>query len=469
MSSPSEPRKSYQTNICVHVSEFDLNHPAGPAVKGIVVGHPLMEGEPVTVRLCTREEAAATYMAHAQKAALDKHFNRRPSMENFANGFKVGRNIIPAMGAGGLVMCHGAIKDFEAMPQGSTERVWKAQYIENFTRTPESVVLYGAGKVDVREYNGRTFANLDLLKVADSVVIQSIGDVVSFYANHMEPTTKVGDGSLNVENIATSPIANFRLVNEHTGEQWSAFAYNQSVKKEFSTPDGSKVTANVPGDMTDSYMAAFVNGTQSSGKLKLLGAALDENLFNALDNENAKADAALLRSKLASEELKIEAVPGLRIPIVGASLEDLLNEGTQLNRAYGDTFMPVKGIANQREFVPGFMPMTVSVLPGKSPVEGEPRGVILSKFVNDENARPRSMNMLRTNQWTPDFTKEREQAQMQRAERAAENGGEPRGHYEAAPEQRSPEPALQQPALASESDNDYRRARDGDSDYSPAP
>lgn len=466
MNSPSKPRKPYQTNLCLQVSGFDLTHPAGPVAKGIVVGHPMMEGEEVSVRLYKREEAEVSYFSAKPKNWLDTHFSRRPSIENFSNGFKVGRNVIPPMEPGALLMLHGCIKDWDAMPDGSTERVWKSQYAESFTKTPESVVLYGAGKVDVREYGGKTFANLDLLKVADAVVIQTNDDVVKFYADYMEPTTTVGAGSLNVENIATSPIANFRLVNERTGQQWSAFAYNQSVKKEFQTDEGPK-QFSVPGDMADSYLAAFVQGTQSQGKLKLLGAALSPELFDALDDESIKADAAVLRDRLQSGELKIEAIPGLRIPIVGTSLEELLGEGTQLNRAFNETFMPIENAARQREFVPGFMPMTVSVMPGKSPVEGQPRGVIVSKFVNDENARPRSMNLLRTNNWVPDFTREREQAQAQRAEQAAAKGGEPRGNYEAAPEQRDPVTA-QQPALAGGGDNDYRRARDGDDGHSPA-
>src|ERR1035437_238044 len=374
----SAPRPPLQANLCLQIVGWDAAAPKGGVVKGVVRTPDWLAGEEVALRLQSVEEGAETFRKGKTAAENLKFDKTRPSISKLMSGFKVGKNDIEPMQVGGLLMAFGAIKDVAASVDGGPV-TWKAQYIRNYGNDSSRDVLYGLVKVhvDAGDANRRPRASLDLLSPRDSRLINSIDDFRKFYDECM-----VGqfDG---VEHHANAAI---RLIAPDGNQVKSLMTY--SVYNKVSVPskvEGDEpIEISVPATAEQTWKEAVEDGKQAKGMLKLIAAALSGD-SSKLDPSQARM-AQALKADLASGKLKIEAIPGRRLPIVGTSLDDVLDESNHLYKEARKCLVAQDGSDNK---VPGFVRVSVGVMVSAPDGGNRPDSMIVTQFAADAFVKAR--------------------------------------------------------------------------------
>lgn len=407
-----------QKNLCIQLAGFDLDAPGGAQAKGVVIAPDYVAGMSVGIRMMTEQECLQGFRSKRSAQENAKFFRARPTIEKWANGYTVGRNTIDPMNIGGLMMFHGCTFDRD----NSTDElpVYKAEYAENYGNDMNRAVLYGSGRVNVREYNGRTYANLELLHIQDAVEVKSLDDVANFYAERM---TGAAD-HLFQQDVRLESIGALRLIKDG-GKVVARPFYVPSEQVEGKDANGNSVKVRVPGDAMNAMDHAFVQGQQAGGFFKVVAAALDPQRIDGLENDEQKRQASAIRRELEAGTTKVEMINGVKIDIIGDTLDLLLTEKTQLNRQMNKAMIRPAAREGEPEpaAVPGFVRMTVAVAVGKSRAVDQAPGVIVSKFANDEFAKPYSLAHIPTAMSKTAYAKEREQKSVQEAEHAASVGG----------------------------------------------
>lgn len=406
-------KRPFQTNIVIQIDTFDTSAPNGGMAYGTIVAHPHMEGERIAMRLNTEEESVAmrTKATPAQNAQF---FKRRFGFTELANGFKVGKNEIPPMELGSLVLCTDCVR---AAPAEGNEgvSVWRTQYLDNYSPTPDSSVIHGLGRVNYREYNGKTSVNLDVLRPDESREIRNMADLAAYYTDEMDP--------INAGGPTKSPITVLRVVDFEKGTARASMLYTWA-KTDTVVVDGEEKTVRRPGDPMENFMAAFVDGSQGKGFFQAIGAALDDQNQGYMNNlpDNRKSYAMSLRNAIKEGRVGIEVIPGQRIDIIGSSLEQLENPKSKMYNYASRNFANI-GTQAEPNMVAGFRPMTVGIMLGKSLNPDVAPGVIVTKFSNDAEGWVNTPEMISTHLWTPDYSKARAAESVRRDEQAAAVGG----------------------------------------------
>ena len=417
--SSGRARPPLQTNIALQITGHDLTAPNGGVVHGIVRAPDWLAGDEVSVRLTTEAESLATFRQQKWDGAKQayvpysdsenqKFFRTRPTIQKLMEGFKVGKNDIEPMQAGGLLMFYGATKD--QVVEGAPT-VWKAQYPENYGNDASRDIIHGAGRIslDVGGEGKRPRAYLDVLFPDDAKVITSIDGLKAYYEDFMQ-------GEVNgVDHSAQSVI---RLISQDGGVK-SLFTYSARNSVDIPGLNESeaprKVGVSAPAAQT--FKEAVEEGKQAKGLLKVLAVALGANY--TLDANGADM-AGKLKNDLTAGKIKIEAIPGRRIPVVGSSLEDLLDADSKLSKQAKRCLVSVEGRADK---APGFVKMTVGLMTSPAKGGGVPDNTIVTKFAADEFAKARTVDYLATANHTPVFTRDREKEAEKAAEAAASAGG----------------------------------------------
>jgi len=415
-------RPPLQANIALQITGHDLSAPNGGVVFGVVRAPDWMEGDQVAVRLTTMEESIATFRKDKTPAENAKFEKTRPTIEKLMSGYKVGRNDVEPMQVGGLLFVSGCTKDVAATAEGEPQ-VWKGAYAENYGNDASRDVFHGFAKVNVREATAqyRMAADLDILFPKAAHQIGSLQDLRNFFDTCM-------DGQLNgVTHNANAALRVFSM-NSAQGDSpqvqskmvWSA---RKEVTVDADEPGGEPRTFKIPASAEQTWQEAVVQGAQSNGYLKMVAVALSsESDFPGLTPAQIGV-ANKLREGLASGELRIEAIPGRRIPIVGSSLDDLMDPGTTLARNASKCLVSVDGSDNK---VPGYVKMTVGVMTGPARSGQDlPDSIIVTKFAPDAFAKARTLNFVPTDNFTPAFTAAREADSQREASDAAKAGGVP--------------------------------------------
>lgn len=407
----SAPRRPMQANICLQITNFDLQAEGGARVEGVAVSPAWLEGQTISVRMQNEQECIETFRAGKSEKDNRKFFSTRPTIEGWAEGFRVGRNDIPAMNIGGYLMMHGCLHDGPAPQNGEPGR-WKAQYADNFGNDPSRVVVAGVARISVQEKNGYTFGKAEILRTADSVLLKDEQDLRRFFGEHMSGER---DGA-QVNGLAAfricAPVGEGENVRH---EVMTAFAYSPTQKVLVSNDKAGEFETYVPLDDA----AAYQRMATSDKMLRTIYAALTGDM-NGLEGR-VKDNAELLRRDIQDGKVSIEAVPGECVPIVGNTLDELLKDGSKLNRA-GLRSQYKASDRGQEVWRNGFVKMTVSL--SRSPLNGAPDQVIVSTFATDANAYGMSINSVKTPLIVPEFGQRRELAQQASAAAAAQRGGE---------------------------------------------
>jgi hypothetical protein len=417
-----------QMNICMKLQKFDMSVPHGGAAIGEIVSPAWLQGQVVPIRMLDVQESKDSFRSGYDQKSNDQFFRRRASLQQFQDGYVVGRNHIDPMQAGGFIMFHGCTFDRELSTAEAP--MWKAQYIENYGHEQDRAILQGAGRVSVREHEGATYANLDLLHVDDSQFVFSMSDVTRFYEENMKGIdADMGNEGAKL-NATKYPLALVRIAYSN-GSSKSGLAYTERVEQIVKDSEGQDLKIKVPGNHLDAMAAAFVSGKQGNGFFQMIGGALSDEVLKSVPEELQPMSLAL-RKDIDADRARIEMIPGARIPIVGKSLDDLMNEKHQLNRVAAKCWAKVEGRDGQpAQSVLGYIKMTVGVMTGKASIPGVAPNFIVTKFTEDEFAKARSANMLQTPLFNPVFTQQREHEANQRAQAAAQMGGVPHTDPEA--------------------------------------
>lgn len=412
-------RPPLQTNICLQIRGHDPSAPHGGTVHGVVVAPAWLAGEEVGVRLMNEAESVATFRKDRSPAENRKFFDKsRPTIDKLMNGFQVGRNQIPAMGEGGFLMMYGCTKDVVSKEQG-VPTVWKAQYAENFGNDAGRRILYpGLGRVTVNEATEThsAYGNLDMLYPQFATTIQSIDDLRQFFDVCMDGQH---DGT---EHNAQSVI---RAITPG-GDVKSFFTYSAKAKVE--REDGT--TFNVPASAAQTWKEAVEEGVQAKGAIKVIAAALKGD-YAGLSAEHAGM-AKGLNADLAAGTIMLEAIPGRRIPLVGDSLEWVMDPGNKLSKAAARCNMKVEDGQSPDGFrmVKGFVGMTVGVMERGPRAPGLPEAIIVTKFAVDEFAKAKGPSFIPTENFKPAYTQRVDQAAEQAAANAAAQGGVSQTEYD---------------------------------------
>lgn len=415
----NRPRE-IQANICIQIRDFDLSAPGGAAVIGIARSPAFLEGQEVSIRLQNENESLATFRKDKDGKANEKFFRTRPTIEKLHDGYRVGRNDVPAMQPGGFLMMYGCLRDGRA-PEGSPEQ-WKAQYPENFGNDMNRDVFAGVGRVtvrDAREEGGRSYkasGKIELLSPADARLVSSLEELKGFYDDWM-----VGDRG-GVQNDA---MAALRICDKATNTVKSCFVFTPRVPVE--VPDvqnGGMREIKIPGNSE----AARSQLKQSDGLQKIIYLALAKD-FSGLESSDKKVSdtarfAKMLAGELESGKLTLEAIPGMVIPLVGDSLEEAMDPASKLGRVAQRSWYkkdPSASAGAKDNMANGFVRMTVGIM--TSEVVGAPQSVIATRFAADANAYAYGINNVRTANVSPAFGKQRDQQAEQQSEQAAAAGG----------------------------------------------
>lgn len=405
-------RRPLQANIALQITGHDLSAPNGGVVHGVVRSPEWLAGDQVSVRMTTEAESGATFREKYTPAENTKFFRTRPTIEKLMSGFKVGKNDIEPMQVGGFLMMYGATKDLAATKEGSPT-VWKAQYPENFGNDASRDVVHGVARVtlDAGADGKLPRANIDILFPKNAVDLKNIGDLHDFFADHMEGQQNGVD--YNAQSV-------LRLVSKDDTVK-TLWTYSSRAPLEIpAAVDGDeprKVTVSASSEQT--WKDGVVDGKHGRGLLRVIAAALGANGLE-LDANHARL-AGMIKADLASGALHIEAIPGRRIPVVGSSLEDLLDPDTKASKQAQRCLVAIEGNNNK---VPGFVGMTVGTM--TSPARGGanlPDTVIVTKFSADDFAKARTVDFLNTANYHPPFTVKREAEAENNAEAAANAGG----------------------------------------------
>jgi len=414
-------RGPLQTNICLQISGHDLTAPNGGVVQGVVVAPPWLEGDRVQVRLTNEAESVATFRKDRSAAENQKFFRTRPTIEKLVNGYKVGRNDVPPMIEGGYLMLYSATKDHDATVEGQPQ-VWKAQYADNFGNDPSYSVRHAFTRVRVEEATEKTPArgSVEMLFPSDARLINTIDELRGFYADCM-------DGQLHgVEHNANAVL---RLI-APGGEVKTFMTYSARQEVQIQDADGNPLTVKVPASHEQTWKEAVVDGAQAKGGVKLIAAALSGN-FEGLQGKEADL-AKQLAGEFQRGEVKLEAIPGRRVPLVGASLEWALEPGNKLERQAKRCLAKVEDGQNpgQTRTVPGFVAMTVSLITMPPRAEGMPERQIIAKFAADEFAKARTVSYIPTENVKTQYSQERDLKSAEASAAAAEKGGIAASSYE---------------------------------------
>lgn len=414
-------RSPLQTNICLQISGHDLTAPNGGVVHGVVVAPGWLAGDEISARLTNEAESLATFRKEHTPAENKKFFKNRPTIEKMLTGFRVGANEIPPMTVGGYMMLYSATKDHDATVEGQP-KVWKAQYAENFGNEATHEVRHAFTRVNLEAETENLPArgSVEMLFPADARLIKDLDDLRGFYADCM-------DGQLgDVEHNANAAL---RLI-APGGEVKTFMTYSARQEVQIQDSDGNPLTVKVAASHEQTWKEAVVDGTQAKGALKLIAAALSGNF------EGLQGGQADLAKQLAGEfergEVKLEAIPGRRIPLVGASLEWALTPGNKLERQAKKCLATIEDAGNpgQARTVPGFVPMTVSLMCMPARAEGLPERQIVAKFAADEFAKARTVSYIPTANVETRYSQERDLKAAEASVAAAEQGGIAASSYE---------------------------------------
>lgn len=416
-------RGPLQTNLCLQISGHDLSAPNGGVVQGVVVAPAWLAGDQVAVRLMNEAESMATFRKDRTPTENRKFFDKsRPTIEKLMTGFKVGRNDIPAMNAGGYLMMYGCTKDHDAFVEGQPT-VWKAQYAENYGNDPSRDILHGVARVSIEPAteNSRAYGNIDILFPRAASLVQSIDDLRGFFEDCM-------DGQLNgTEHNAQAVI---RLI-ANNGDVKSFFTYSARQEVQFTGEDGQARTVKVPASAAQTWKEAVEDGVQAKGGIKMIAAALSGD-YKGLSPDLARS-AQAINADLASGELKIEAMPGRRIPLVGDSLEWAMDPSNKLSRQAKRCEMKQEDPRNPGEqnarTVLGYVGMTVGVMAMTPRADGLAEPLIVTKFSADEFAKAKSVKYIVTENFQPAYSRDRDQKAANEAVAAGTQGGVPQSEY----------------------------------------
>jgi hypothetical protein len=417
-------RGPLQTNLCLQISGHDLSAPNGGVVQGVVVAPAWLAGDQVAVRLMNEAESMATFRKDRTPTENRKFFDKsRPSIEKLMTGFKVGRNDIPAMNAGGYLMMYGCTKDHDAFVEGQPQ-VWKAQYAENYGNDPSRDILHGVARVSIEPATetSRAYGNIDILFPRAASLIQSIDDLRGFFEDCM-------DGQLNgTEHNAQAVI---RLI-ANNGNVKSFFTYSARQEVEFNGEDGQARRVKVPASAEQTWKEAVEDGVQARGGIKMIAAALSGD-YTGLSPDLARS-ARTISADLAKGDLKIEAMPGRRIPLVGDSLEWAMDPSNKLARQAKRCEMkqedPRNPGAENARTVLGYVGMTVGVMAMAPRADGLADPLIVTKFSADEFAKAKSVNYIVSKNFEPQYSRERDQKAANEAAAAGAQGGVAQSEYE---------------------------------------
>lgn len=417
-------RGPLQTNLCLQISGHDLSAPNGGVVQGVVVAPAWLAGDQVAVRLMNEQEGLETFRKDRTPAENRKFFDKsRPTIEKLMNGFKVGRNDIPAMQAGGYLMMYGCTKDNEAYVEGQPT-VWKAQYAENFGNDSSRDILHGVARVTVEPATDahRARGNIDVLFPRAASLVTSIDGLRAFYDDCMV-------GQLHgAEHNAQAVI---RLIAEN-GEVKSFFTYSARQEVDAVGADGEAIKMKVPASAAQTWKEAVQDGLQAKGAIKMIAAALSGD-YSGLPSDKVSS-AQMVRRDLASGALKIEAIPGRRIPLVGDSLDWAMDPDHKLAKQAKRCEMKIEDPRNPGpehvRTVAGYVGMTVGVMAMAPRGEGLADPLIVTKFAVDEFARAKSPNYIVTENFKPNYSQERDQRAANEAAAAGAKGGVPESSYE---------------------------------------
>jgi len=247
----------FQANICIEVTGYDLAAPDGARVLGIARAPAWAQGQEFSIRLQNEQESKETFRKGKDAKANDKFFKTRPSIENLANGYKVGKNTVEPMQEGGFLMLYGCVRDGKTN-DGEPQR-FKAQYPQNFGNDPSRSVMAGMARITYREErveNGRTFGargQMEILSPEHAAMITSIDGLRNFYADFMagEVNGVQYDGMVAlrlVEDLPAEPGKDVR------SQVYTGFAY--AAKSEVQVPAGEETrTIRVPASAEESFAA----------------------------------------------------------------------------------------------------------------------------------------------------------------------------------------------------------------------
>ena len=418
-------RGPLQTNLCLQIAGHDLSAPNGGVVKGVVVAPAWLAGDEVAVRLMNEAESMVTFRKDRTPTENRKFFDKsRPTIEKLMSGFKVGRNDIPAMQAGGYLMMYGCTKDHDACVEGQPT-VWKAQYAENYGNDPSRNILHGVARVSIEPAteNSRAYGNIDMLFPRATSLVHTIDDLRAFYDDCM-------DGQLNgTEHNAQAVI---RLIAEDGGIK-TFFTYSARQEVDLPVGDGGETQrVKVPASSEQTWKEAVQEGVQAKGAIKMIAAALSGDYAGLPADRVASAQA--LSADLANGTIKIEAMPGRRIPLVGDSLEWAMDPDNKLFKQAKRCEMKQEDPRNpgpdNARTVLGYVGMTVGVMSMTPRAAGLADPIIVTKFSADEFAKAKSVNYIVTENFQPSYSRERDQKAANEAAAAGAQGSVPESKYE---------------------------------------
>lgn len=407
-------RPPLQTNIAIQITGQDLSAPNGGVVHGIVRAPEWLAGDEVSVRLMNEQEGLETFRKKYTPAENRKFFDKsRPTIAKLMTGFKVGKNDIEPMQVGGYLMFFGATKDMAATKEGSPT-VWKAQYPENYGNDSSRDVLHGLARVTVDHggENRRPRSYLDILFPNQATEIKSIDDLRAFYDEHME-------GQVN--GVDTNAQSVFRLV---TSDDQVKTLFSYSARNTLEIPaavDGEPARrVSVSASAEQTWKEGVVEGKHGKGLLRVVAAALGGAGLTIDPAQTGMVEK--LKADLAAGTIRIEGIPGRRIPVIGSSLDDVLDPDTRLAKQAQKCLVAVTG---RDDKVPGFVKMTVGTMTSTPKGGGNlPDTTIVTKFAADEFAKARTVDYVATPNYSPRFTADRDAEANQAAEAAAAAGGQ---------------------------------------------
>lgn len=431
----------FQANICIEVTGYDLAAPDGARVLGIARAPAWAQGQEFSIRLQNEQESKETFRKGKDAKANDKFFKTRPSIENLANGYKVGKNTVEPMQEGGFLMLYGCVRDGKTN-DGEPQR-FKAQYPQNFGNDPSRSVMAGVARITYREErveNGRTFGargQMEILSPEHAAMITSIDGLRNFYADFMagEVNGVQYDGMVAlrlVEDLPAEPGKDVR------SQVYTGFAY--AAKSEVQVPAGEETrTIRVPASAEESFAAL----AGREGVSRLVYAALSGEREGLEAKEAQQADQ--IAADLAAGALRVEAIPGRVLPIVGDSLEEVMDKESML----GKNASRCQYQTEDGKSLNGFVRLTTGVMTKAQ--DGAPDSIIVTRFATDVGAKGMSINSVVTPNVKPVWGQSRERAAEQAAAKAAEQGADAtqgvdynndRGHQADAPAMDAAEPAL---------------------------
>lgn len=281
------------------------------------------------------------------------------------------------MAPGLMVLFH------ECVPGHSPDDIptWHSRLAESMDFESKRGVVHGLCRVVVDKEVPR--ANIDILQVDLARRIDTLANLHEFYEQFLDEHVN------GVENNANCVL---RIVSPHSDQVVTMWTY--VARETVRLSPSRKFT--LPASMRKTWDEAIVQGTQAKGLIRMVAAALGANVTQPPEKQQLTDD---LRRDMAMGRVFVEAIPGQRVRILWDTLDQVMRPGTRLARTAAQCQMK----KSSGEPIVGFVPMTVSLIlrpPEQNGVQ-KYKTQVAGKFIPDPNERARTVEMVRTANFTP--------------------------------------------------------------------